>query len=183
MNDTVKIQDRILLRAIHKKDRLALGWLHSTYYPRIKHYITSHINSIPDAEDLAQGVFLELCKIDGTYRECQDAEAYLLGIAKNLIALYYHSRSRRVKTISMESVDEIASDVQPAKNISQQELRDVIAQLPPRTQEAISLRLIEGLSIKEAAERIGCSIHTFCQRIYEAKRIIEKLKPGFNNRD
>ncbi len=184
----MNIQHRILLsRAIYEKDRQALGQLHSLYYTRLKHYITSRIDSIPDAEDLTQSVFLELCKGECIYRKYQNAEAYLLGIAKNLIALYYRRQSRQVKTISMESVGEISTDVQrkPAEQISQQELRDIeelIVRLPQKTQDAISLRVIEGLSIKEAARRSGCSIHTFCQRIYSAKNIIEKLRLSCNDK-
>ena len=186
-NETEKKQERILLtKVIRKKDRKALGRLHSVYYSRIKRYIASRVDLIEDVEDLAQSVFFELCKVDSTYKECQNAEAYLLGIAKKLIAIYYRSQSRQVKIIPIESVDEIAADIQAVKKISQQGLRDIknlIARLPPKTQEAISLRLIEGLSMKEAAKRTGCSIHTFCQRIYEAKRIIKKLKQGFNDRN
>ena len=180
-NDTTKIQDCILLsRAIHEKDRKALGRLHSIYYRCIKRYIASRVESIADTEDLAQSVFLELCKSNGTYREYQNTEAYLLGIAKNLIAMYYRNQSRQVKTIPIESVGEIAADGQrkPADLQDYKEIRDLIARLPPKTQEAVSLRLVEGLSITEASQRTGCSVYTFCQRIYEAKKIIEKLKPG-----
>ncbi len=185
--NTVETQARILLRrAIYEKDREALGLLHSIYYSRIKRYIVSRINSIPDTEDLVQSVFFELCKGDSSYKECQNAEAYLLGISKKLIAQYYRSQSRRVKIIPIESIDEIAADIQAAKKISQQRLlviKNLIARLPPKTQEAISLRLIDGLSMKEAAKHTGCSIHTFCQRLYEAKRIIKKLKQDFNDKD
>lgn len=180
--NAIKIQDHVLLsRAIHKKDRKALGLLHSIYYPRIKHYIALRINSVTEAQDLAQNVFLELCKSNGTYKGPKNAEAYLFVIAKNLIALHYRNQSRQVRTISMESVGEISADIQPAEQVSQQELRDLIALLPPKAQEAIRLRFIEGFSLKDAAKRTGCSIHVFCQRIYEAKKIIETIKPGLDN--
>ena len=182
-----EIHDRILLRqAIHEKDRQALARLHNTYYPHIKRYVASRINSNPDIEDLVQNVFLELCQSNGNYKGHQNAEAYLIGIAKNLIALYYRNQSRQIKTISIESVADIAADFQrkPTEQISQQELRDIkdlIARLPPKTHKAIRLRLIEGFSIKETAERIGCSTHTLYQKIYEAKKSFEKINPGFND--
>lgn len=181
-HDVAEIQDRISLkRAINRKDRKALGELHSKYYRKIKRYIASRISSIADAEDLTQNLFFELCKSNGTYKGHQNAEAYLLGVAKRLIALYHRNQNKQIRTISINSMDEIAADIQrkPSEQISQQklrELKDTIARLPPKTQEAISLRLIEGLSIQEAAKRTGCSIHTFCQRIYQAKKIIVELK-------
>lgn len=181
-HDVAKIQDRISLKlAINRKDGKALSELHSKYYRKIKRYIASRISSIADAEDLTQNVFFELCKSNGTDKGHQNAEAYLLGVAKKLIALYHRNRDKQIRTISINSMDEITADIQrkPSEQISQQklrELKDTIARLPPKTQEAISLRLIEGISIQEAAKRTGCSIHTFCQRIYQAKKIIEELK-------
>lgn|GEM_PF-6603584 len=95
--DVVKIQASVLLRrAVRKKDKEALGRLHTIYYPQLKRYIASRVGSVEDAEDLAQSVFFELCK--------GNAEAYLFGIAKNLINLYYRSKSRQVKTIPLRSV-------------------------------------------------------------------------------
>ena len=176
--DTVKIRDCILLRqAVHEKDRNALGRLYTIYYPRIKHYIASRINSILDVEDLTQSVFFELCNNGGTYREYQDAEAYLFGIARNLIALYYRNQSKQVKTISMDSVGEVAADVQqkPVDPISQQELKDIknlIAQLPTKAQEAVRLRLIEGFKPKDVAQKTGCSVDVFYDRFYEGLKAL-----------
>ena len=189
VTNAVNIQDGFLLRrAIHKKDREALGRLNTIYYPRIKRYIASYINLTEDVEDLAQSVFLELCKDDGSYKVCLNAEAYLLGIAKNLITLYYRSQNKQIKTIPINSMDEIAADVQSTRleQFSQQkcrELKGIIARLPPKTKEAISLRLIDGFSIQQAANLAGCSMHTFCQRIYQAKKTIETLRPRFYDED
>lgn len=182
-----KIQDRILLRqAVDEKDRQAIAHLHNTYYPSIKRYVASRISSNSDIEDLVQDVFLELCKSNGDYKGHQNAEAYLIGIAKNLIALYYRNQSRQITTISIESSADIATVDQrkQKKQISQQELLDIkklISRLPPKTRKAISLRLIDGFSIKETAERMGCSTHTLCQKIYEAKKKLERIKSGFND--
>ena len=184
-----KIQDRILLRqAIHEKDRQAVAHLHNTYYISIKRYVASRINSNPDIEDMVQNVFLELCKSNGNYKGHHNAEAYLIGIAKNLIALYYRNQDRQIKTISIESIADIAADVQQKQKeqILQQQLqniKDLIIRLPPKTSKAISLRLIEGFSTKETAELIGCTTHTVCQKIYEAKKNFKKLNQDFNDTD
>jgi RNA polymerase sigma-70 factor (ECF subfamily) len=184
-----KIQDRILLRqAILEKNSQALAHLHKTYYLSIKRYVASRINSNPDIEDLVQNVFLELCKSNDNYKGHHNAEAYLIGIAKNLIALYYRNKGRQIQTISIESIADIAADIQQKKTeqLLQQELQDIkdlITRLPPTTRKAISLRLIEGFSTKKTAELMGCSTHTVCQKIYEAKKSFKKLNQDFNNTD
>jgi len=180
--DAIKTQDRILLRlAIQDRNREAIRQVNTIYYPNIKRYIASRIDSIEDVEDLTQMVFLKFARKRDN-EEYHSAEAYLLKIAQDLAALYYRNRSKQPNTISIDAICEIASDVQqkPAEQISQQELRSLIARLPPKTKEAIRLIFIEGLSLKEAAESTDCSLHTFCQRIYEGKKILKKLKPGFD---
>ncbi|MFC1676514.1 RNA polymerase sigma factor [Planctomycetota bacterium] len=181
--NTVKIQDHLSLRrSICEKDRKKAGVFYAKYYMQIKYYIASRVPSITDAEDLTQDVFIEFYKSYG-YKK---PEAYLLGIAKNLVAQFYRSKKRQVVTTPITSIDEIGAKLEehqkPAEQVLQHKLtiiKDLILQLPPKTREAIRLRFIEELSLKEAAKQANCSVHTFCQRIYEAKRIIQKFKSSF----
>lgn len=105
-----EIQDHVLLRqAIHDSNRKALGWLYIKYYRCIKRFIASCIDSVTDAEDLAQDVFLELCKGNEGHKEYRNVEAYLFDIAKNLVGQYCRSKSRQIKTIWIKSDDEISA--------------------------------------------------------------------------
>lgn len=93
-----EIQDRILLRrAIHDKDREALGRLYTKYYRRIIHFVVSCIDSVEDAEDLTQSVFLGLCKSNDDYKEYRNTEAYLFGIASNLVGQYHRNKAKQIK--------------------------------------------------------------------------------------
>jgi RNA polymerase sigma-70 factor (ECF subfamily) len=106
-NNTIKIQERILLtKAIRKKDRKALGQLHRIYYSRLRHHIASCIKSFPDAEDLIQNLFFELCKGNGHYDSKRGAEAYLFGIARNLVNRYYRDRCKYPQTVQLEKTVE-----------------------------------------------------------------------------
>jgi RNA polymerase sigma-70 factor (ECF subfamily) len=184
--DVVKIQASVLLRrAVRKKDKEALGRLHTIYYPQLKRYIASRVGSVEDAEDLAQSVFFELCKGNAVHKDCGNAEAYLFGIAKNLINLYYRSKSRQVKTIPLCSVGEFAGGgaVRPsqkaAKQVSLEQCKKLIedarALLPPKARQAVELKFIEGYSVKEASQMVGCSVWTFYKRLDKAARVLEGL--------
>ncbi len=180
---TLETQARILLRrAIYDKDREALGRLHSIYYSRIKRYIASRINSIPDAEDLTQNVFLELCTGKSRYNGQKDAEAYFFGIARNLISHYHRNKRKYLHTIQLEPARDfaISYDAQQYQAASLTKLRkqldEAIKQLPPKAKNAIRARLIEGLSPKEAAQKAGCSIQAFYNRFEAALKKLEAMR-------
>jgi len=90
---------------------------------------------------------------------------YLYTVARNHIA----NRARRAKIISFALVADL--DVQAAMGafepepalIARDELRRALRGLellPPRCREVVRLRKVEGLSTREAADRMGVSIDT-----------------------
>jgi len=173
----------ILKRAIYQRNRKAVAVLHAKYYVHMKRYIASRINSIADADDLAQNVFVELCKGNGRYDGRGSVERYLFGIAKNAIRKYHRERAHSVKTIPIDSVYPIdTGKVQqsrgPARQIEAQELKKIIEeavdQLPPKAREAVKLRLVEGLEPEAAAKRAGCHVDTFYRRFYEGLKALRK---------
>jgi RNA polymerase sigma-70 factor (ECF subfamily) len=182
-NDTAKKQEHILLtKVIRKKDRKALGRLHSIYYSPIKRYIVSRINSTPEAEDLSQNVFLGLCKGNSRYDGQRDPEAYLFGMARNLVSHYYRNKRKYLKTVQLEAARDFAVNysVQQYQPASLKQLKkhigEAIKQLPPKAQNAIRARLIEGLSPKEAAQKAGCSIQAFYNRFDAALKALEAMR-------
>jgi len=174
-----------LKRAIYRQDRKAVAVLHAKYYVHMKRYIASRISSIADADDLAQNVFVELCKGNGRYDGRGSVERYLFGITKNAIRKYHRERTSSIKTIPVDSVNDIGvKDVQqcrgPVGQIEAQELKkaieEAVAKLPPKARQAIKLRFIDGLSSKEGARNAGCSVNTFYKRLHMAVKALRKLK-------
>ncbi len=47
--------------------------------------------------------------------------------------------------------------------------------LPPKAREAVRLRFIEGLSLREAAAKAGCSIGAFYARLERAIKTLRKI--------
>ncbi len=183
----VNINDSHLLkREIYPKDKKSLELLHAKYSARLRRHIALHIGSIADAEDLTQNVFIELSKSDGQYDGSADVEKYLLGITNNVIHRYYRQKAGSVKTIHLDSIGNLTDgsgtgpQADPAYQIESEELRKnialALAKLPPKARQAIKLRFIDGLTIKQAAEDLGCSDGAFRKLIsYGLKKIRLKL--------
>ena len=175
-------QDNVLLRrAVHEKDRKALSWLYTKYYRNIKRFMVSCVSSVTDAEDLVQNVFFELCKGNDDYKEYRNAEAYLFGIARKLVGQYRRNKSRQIKTIPINSIDEVSARDKARQNrnlegqISSQEIKKIknlLNKLAPKAQEALRLRFIEGLTPEDAAKKTGCSLNTFYQRFYNGLKVL-----------
>ena len=101
-----------------------------------------------------------------------------------MIYRYYKQKSLLVTNIPIVSLDRVDHSLDnkprsdPVKQVFAQELKtaieEKIAQLPPKAREAIRLKYIKGLSLKRSAEEAGCSVHTFCQRIVDAKEVLRK---------
>jgi len=182
----------VLKRAVHQQDREALALLHIQYYAEVKHYITYHIDFIEDAEDLAQDVFVELCNNKGHYDGRTNAQAYLFGIARNIIHRYYRRKRRFPKTISIDWTTDLDVDhgiqhsPDAAGQISSQKMKELIedlkARLSPKSYEALKLRHIEGLCPKEAAPKAECSLKAFYARLERAMKKLRKIKREIRQR-
>jgi RNA polymerase sigma-70 factor (ECF subfamily) len=184
--NSINVDESILLkRAIYQRDKKAVEVLHTKHYQSIFRYIAARVGFSADAEDIAQNVFVELCKGDGCYDGCGNVKEYLFGIARNNIRRYHRERTNSIRTVPVDSIE----DVGPSYNIRQQDpvhqvaeqqlkkaIKDALAQLPLKAQEAIRLRFIEGLNSKEAAKKAGSSTVAFRQRLHMAVRALRKLK-------
>ena len=166
----------ILKRAIYRQDRKAVRVLQARYYHQMERYIGACIGSATYAKDLAQDIFVELCKGNGRYDGREDVERYLLGVARNLVRRYWRKKAKSGKTVPIEEIgDSLADsrDIGLHRHITEQvptqvpdiDIAKMLARLPPKAREALKLRLIDGLSSREAAKKAGCSVGTFRKRI------------------
>ena len=173
----------MLKRAVSGHDKTALDKLHATYSSHIKHYIASRIRSIADAEDLTQNVFLELCAGNSRYDGQSDVQAYLLGIARNSVGRYYRDKNKQLQAVKVET-DRIrlvgCNNFVPPPALSREELlrrvERAMDQLSPKAREALKARLIDGLSSREAAQKVGCSLEAFYKRLDTALKSLEKMR-------
>jgi RNA polymerase sigma-70 factor (ECF subfamily) len=109
-----------------------------------------------DHEDLAdayQDTFLALHRARHTYHPFRPIEPWLFAIARNVAADYGRRRQRRTRY-------EILTDAAPERTTESQrdlgaELDTALRALPNRQREAVQLLKVQGLSIHEAAARVG----------------------------
>ena len=185
-NEMYATGDHLLLkRAIRQRDRDALRVLYARYYARLKRYIASGINSPSEAEDLAQELFVQLWRLNGNRScDCRNAEAYLFGIARNLIRQHHRDAAKLPKPLDARTLEIIAAERRgpayparrPAASDDAQELiTKALNRLPPAVRQALKFTVIEGLGPDQAARRADCSVNAFYQRLHVARKTLSQL--------
>ena len=118
-----------------------------------------------DIDDIVQEAYAHLIELDSV-AGIRSPRSYFAQIARNLIV----SQFRRARIVSIEAMAELDqldtpddSPLPDQQTAARQELREVagaIAALPPKCREVFVLRKVEGLSQREAAQRLGVTEST-----------------------
>ena len=147
--------------------------LYERYSVRLTRYARVRVGSEEEAEDIVQGVFLELCRGEALPRAGTNVEAYLLGIAAHLVARHIRRKQKDERIARAEPFryhGPVGQASSPQRDVER--IQALLERLSPKAREALRLRFIEGMTPKEAAVRLGCSEHTFCQRVHDAVKVL-----------
>ena len=118
-----------------------------------------------DIDDLCQDIYVRI--YESAHRGIPNsAKAFAFTIARNLMI----DRIRNAQIVPIETIADlemlnVASDLPSADKrvMARQELRRLQAaldQMPPRCREAVILKKVKGLSVREVADRMGISVKT-----------------------
>src|SRR5215831_3821695 len=77
----------------------AFGQIVRLYALPLRSYLASQVHHLDDVDDLAQEVFLAALKSLATFRRGDDFGAWLRGIARNKVLVYFRTQARRNQTL------------------------------------------------------------------------------------
>ena len=145
--------------------------------PSLRAYLVNKLYGHQDLEDIVQEVFISAYNGRKTLKDGNKIEAWLKGIARNKLKLFYRTKFRRQKmTLNFQafisaSIEENFDDHQGTeeKNI----LKKCIRKLPIRLRQLVTLRHLSGVRVKDLAEDEGCSESQVSVNLFRAR---EKLK-------
>jgi len=148
---TETLDDVRLVHAARDGDRAAFGLLYQRY-ARVVHGIL--LTRVPpgEADDLTQDVFLMALRRLGALRDAAAFPGWLASIARNR-ANDYHRRSPRHEELTEAVAEAAAQDERP--QVQAHAALAAIRSLPDAYRETLMLRLVEGLTGPEIAERTG----------------------------
>jgi len=140
------------------------------------------MQSVPDAEDVYQDVFLRLLEQPA---ECWDAErtrAWLIRTTLNRCADLHRFRLRR-PTLPLEEVPQLAgtTDGGIAGGGSAEELWAAVGGLPVKLRTVIHLHYAEGYSTEEIGAMLRVPAATVRTRLYRARERLKTLLGGWSD--
>jgi RNA polymerase sigma-70 factor (ECF subfamily) len=158
-----------LVEAVQTGDREAFGQLYRLFAPMVHGILLARV-PFDEVDDLVQDVFLLAFKKLHTLRDSAAFGGWLAMITRNH-AMTFHRRSRR----SEELTEELAHTSGAASEAA--EVLSVIRSLPEAYRETLILRLVEGMTGPEIAERTGLMPDSVRVNLHRGMKLLrEKLR-------
>jgi RNA polymerase sigma-70 factor (ECF subfamily) len=159
-------------------NRAAFRRLVETYALPLRSYLASQVYRIDDVDDLAQEVFLAAYRTLHKFNPDQDFAAWLRGIARNEVLMYFRSKARReaaldrfreeVARVTRDDLDEAAS-ADRTEVIEQ--LLLCIARLPERLRRVVRAGL-NGDTVASLANELQTTTGAVYNLHYRANRLL-----------
>jgi RNA polymerase sigma-70 factor, ECF subfamily len=178
-----------LVERAQKGDAEAFGLIYDRYVDTVFRFIYFRVGNRPLAEDLTSDTFLRALKRIGSFTwQGRDLGAWLVTIARNLVADHFKSGRYRLEVTTGDVLDADQADRGPEgspelaviDHITNVDLLSAVKKLNPEQQECIVLRFLQGFSVAETAQAMGKNEGAIKALQYRAVRALHRLLPdGF----
>lgn len=150
--------EQILLTKAKKGDREALDALVTCYWQPIYRLIYSKIRNEEDAKELTQDTFMKAFRALPNYQILDVSfKSYLGRIALNLVIDFWRKRGRSPQQVDISGYEQSIIDHKEnpeeytLRLAGQEEMGVLVEKLPSEQRQAVELRVILGLSLRDTA--------------------------------
>jgi len=177
------VSDQDQKQTVTKMDAALLETIYNQHYDSVYNYICFRINNHYDAEELTSEVFENTIRRFPTYKpELAPIQAWLIGIAKNVVADYFRAKKRRT-FVPMDEIMEIVSPERQPQDIvvfneANKALMRAMFTLKDAERQILSMKFATDLKNQEIAKILGISdtnVSTISNRaVKKLKKVMEK---------
>jgi len=152
--------------------------IYHKYQSPLRGFISKHVPSKEDTEDILQNVFYQLSRIDLIDNPITHISAWLYSVARNQII--DHGRKHKeeempyivnaddevlfIKEITDALIEADSPESTFIKTMLWDELESALDELPPEQRDIFELTELEGFSFKELSEITGITVNTLISR-------------------
>ncbi len=174
-----------LVQRAQAGDAEAFGELYDRYATVVHRYLSYRVGSPQLAEDLTSETFLRALRRIGSFTwQGKDVGAWLVTIARNLVADHYKSGRYRLE-LTVGDVSEVGGPApttdgpedEVLAGLTNAVLLAAVTRLAAEQQECIVLRFLQGMSVSETALIMGKSDGAIKALQYRAVRSLGRLLP------
>ena len=156
----------------------AFGRIVRDYALPLRSYLASQVHCRDDVDDLAQEVFLAALRSLSTFRRGDDFGAWLRGIARNKLLVYFRTRARHRQALQRfrdEVTALVRGDLERAAATDRAEtieqLLRCVAQLPERLRRVVRAGL-DGDRPAELAKALSTTVGVIYNLHYRANQLL-----------
>ncbi|MFN8522602.1 MAG: sigma-70 family RNA polymerase sigma factor [Chloroflexota bacterium] len=150
-----------MVRRSQQGDGNAFAAIYEHYSPKVHKYLYFHLGGRADvADDLTADVFMKVfSKIESYESRGLPFSSWLYRIAHNRLIDQIRSQ-RRTQVVALDDAAELVeprADRELERSLSRHEIGWALRKLTPERRSVLMVRYFEGLSVQEAADRLGKS--------------------------
>ncbi|HEU5034915.1 MAG TPA: ECF subfamily RNA polymerase sigma factor, BldN family [Mycobacteriales bacterium] len=165
-------------------DADAFAQLYDRYVDVVYRYVHYRVANVALAEDLTSETFLRALRRISSYTwQGRDFGAWLVTIARNLIADHYKSGRYRMEIATSDLVEagadrsEDGPEDEVLAGLNNATLLEAVKRLNAEQQECIALRFLQGMSVAETALIMGKNDGAIKALQYRAVKSLSRLLP------
>ncbi len=163
ISEQIKAQTRLVER-VRAGDEEAFGELYKFFAPMVHGIILARVPR-DEVADIVQEVFLSAYRNLDSLREAAKIGAWLAMIARNRATEFYRN---------LKPTEELSENLRDKKDVNAEarEILTAIRALPETYRETLILRLVEGMSGQEIAERCGLKPESVRVNLHRGMKIL-----------
>ena len=163
-------EEALLVQAVRQGEQEAFAKLYGLYAPMVHGILLARV-PWGEVDDLLQDVFLVAFKKLNSLRDDAAFGGWLAMIARNR-AMDFHRRKRDTEELS----DDLPAQGSSESDREAANVLDVICALPEAYRETLVLRLVEGMTGPEIADRTGLTAASVRVNLHRGMKLLrEKL--------
>jgi len=147
--------------------------------PYVRRQVAGKVYEPAERDDIVQNVLISLHRARHTYRSEHPFGPWLRAVVRNASIDWLRARGRRSRREWDGDVDDLPEpSVEaslPGEGDLSPEIEGALGSLPAGQREAVELLHLEGLSVAEAAERVGVSPGALKVRAHRGYRALRTL--------
>jgi RNA polymerase sigma-70 factor (ECF subfamily) len=174
------LQTNDCIERAKRGDARAFRQLVEQYQGQVRATVGSMLGAVPEADDVAQEVFIRLHQALPDFRGDAKLSTYLSRIAINLSLNELKRRKRKGRWLTFTRSNGPEYQVEdteagPERQDLQDALQRAMQQIGPEFRAVVTLRLVEGYSVKETAGILGLPQGTIASRLARAQQKLRSI--------
>lgn len=175
------LNESALVEACINNDAKAQRYLFDTYGSKMLGVCARYCRNMEDARDAMQDGFVKIFRIIGTFNGKSKLETWMTRVMMNTAIDHFKKESRFVlfdtteKIISDDTPDEALFVDEEREDLTEEQILEIMNELPDGYRVVFNMYVVDNLSHKEIAERLGISEGTSKSQLARARKHLQQL--------